>query len=122
MSRLTVTAVFSLLLLMMMSPVAHAGTITLNFGAPLTVTTSADQDAALQRMLTRVNAERSAGGFSTYATIEAWLRDVLVSAVKSYKEQAKTLDAGDACATYKALSASEQATIDGALNGKSPCP
>lgn len=121
MRRLLTATTFSLLLASWAFD-AHAGSITLNFGAPLTVTTNADQDAALQRVLASVNADRSAGGLSTYATVEAWLRDILVSAVKSYQDQAKTMDAGDACATYKALSASAQATIDGVLNGKSPCP
>ena len=100
---------------------ADAGSISLDFGAPITITTTTAQDASLTRLLAKINAERVASGQTPYATREAWLKDILVGAVQSYRDQAAKADAEDACVTYAAASTTVQNQIKTALGGKAPC-
>src|SRR3990167_7690355 len=90
---------------------ADAGSIQLDFGTPVTITTTAAQDASLTRLLAKINAERVASGQTPYATREAWLKDILVGAVQSYREQAAKADAEDACVSYAAASTTVQNQI-----------
>jgi hypothetical protein len=103
---------------------AEAGTITLDFGAPLTLTTTAGQDAALQRL----RAISQARGLP-YTTVEIMLRAFLVEHVGNRVQEAKQLDAGEGCERYRTLTAAQQATIDsnfgtslGLGRAVSPCP
>lgn len=99
---------------------ATAGTITMSFGAPQTLTTTAGQDAKLARLITADNAARTAQGLPT-RTLEQYLVDVLTDAVKSYLAQTDAADVVAACAKYKTLSGAARTQIDTALSG-SPCP
>jgi hypothetical protein len=103
---------------------AEAGTITLNFGNALTLTTSAAQDAALERL----RAISVARGLP-YTTVEIMLRAFLVEHVGNRVQEAKQLDAGEGCERYRTLTAAQQATIDSNLGTSlglgravSPCP
>ena len=101
---------------------ADAGSIQLDFGSPQTITTTAAQDASLTRLLAKINAERGgSSGLVPYATVEAWLKATLQSAIQSYRDQAAKADAEDACVTYNAASTVVQNQIKTALRGKSPC-
>ena len=106
--------------LLLIPSAVSAGTITLNFGTPQTITTTAAQDAALTRTLAAVNRDRLPT--DQLATVELWLREVLQSAVASYVAEARTRNAEDACGTFRGLPAPQQAMITGLLGGKSPCP
>lgn len=110
-------------LLLVVSVEAHAGSIALNFGTPLTLTTTAAQDTALARVLADVNAEkaRQIPPLPPF-TLEEFLGYVLNTAVQTYVQQARTRNAADACATYQALVPADQAIVLGKLGGKSPCP
>jgi hypothetical protein len=103
---------------------AEAGTITLNFGAPQTLTTTAPQDAALQRLVARSNADRAGQVPPLPArTIEQYLRDVLITAVGSYFLQAKEAEGEDFCIAWKAKTPAERAAVVTAHGGNEPpCP
>src|SRR5919106_537942 len=112
------------MMILLTASVAHAGTITLNFGAPLTITTTAAQDAALERL----RAISQARGLP-YTTIEIMLRAFLVEQVQGRVQEAKQLDAGEGCERYRNLTPAQQATIDsnfgtslGLGRPVSPCP
>jgi hypothetical protein len=111
-------------LLMLTTEAASAGSITLDFGAPVTITTTAQQDAALARIRQHLNASLPAA--EQHATTEAMLRSILVSAIASYRDQAATLHRDDACTHYRALTAAQRATVDANFGPpgqpKSPCP
>ena len=103
-------------------PVA-AGSITINFGAPQTLTTTASHDAFLTNMLARENARRAAqtpplGAF----TMERYLQDLIVKMLRGYQTEAAGLDSQDACATFQGLLTAQQQSILTSLGGKSPCP
>ena len=99
---------------------ATAGSITMSFGAPQTLTTTGGQDAKLAKFLAKDNAERVTQGLPT-RTLEQYLLDVLTAAVTSYLKGADERDAVDACAKYKTLSGAEKTTITTLLLAN-PCP
>jgi hypothetical protein len=103
---------------------AYGGTITLNFGSAQTLTTTPAQDAALGRIRTFLNTQRAPA--DQYATIEAMLRDILLTALTSYRDQATELIRDDACAHYRSLTPAQRTTIDAnfgpAGSPRSPCP
>ena len=112
-----------ILLLLVVGSAAQAGTIVVNFGTPQTLTTTARQDAFLTSMLARENTRRAAQNPPLIAwTMEQYLNDLIVKMLKGYQTEAAGLDHQDACTTFKALTAAQQATIVTSMGGKSPCP
>ena len=96
-------------------PLSHAGTIVIDFGTPLTITTTARQDTFLAALLARANAQGPA------MTIEQYLRDIFLATLDSYRQQAEVFEKSDACAKFKVLTAAQQSTITTALGGNNPC-
>ena len=114
---------FIFFLVVLFAPLpASAGTITLNFGAPVTITTTTAEDAALERARVALGRRRGREGGVQFATVEAMLREILSDAIVHHKRGADDLDAGDACVAYKALTAAQRNAINAQLGGKSPCP
>ena len=110
------------LIMLLFSLPMLAGTITLNFGTPIIITTTATQDAAIVRLLAIENANRAEQIPPLPAwTAEQWLRSVLVGALQSHVERASAYEATEACAAYRKLGAGAQTTIRTSLGG-SPCP
>lgn len=99
---------------------AHAGSVTLDFGNALTVTTTAEQDAALRALVDGANATLPAG--ATPWTIEGYLVDRFTQAVGSWTAAHRQAEAVKACEAYTALDAAGQQAVKDALGGKSPCP
>ena len=112
------------LALLALATVADAQSVVINLGTGArTITPTAAQVARIGRLRDIENAERVAQKPPLAAiTSEQWLENILISAVKSYVQQANELDAKDACVTYRAASAPTKSTVDTALGGKSPCP
>lgn len=110
-----------LLLLVLGTLPLSAGTIVLNFGKPVTLTTTAAQDAAITRVLATINADRVAKKLPVF-TAEQWLQDVLIDAITSYTDQARSQESVSACATFRKLPPAQQASIRSTLGGDSPCP
>lgn len=98
---------------------AHAGSVTLDFGVAQTLTTTAEQDAALQRVVDHANATRPAGQAAW--TIETYLIDRFQRAAASWTAAARVAEAAQACETYKTLTAADQQVIKDKLAGRSPC-
>jgi hypothetical protein len=97
---------------------AEAGTITLSFGAPQTITTTAAQDARLEKL----RAHSQARGLP-YATIEAMLRAFLLDHLQQKVEEARGVEGGDFCAAFKAKTPAERAATIAAHGGNEPaCP
>ncbi len=102
----------------------EAGTVTFDFGGtPVTLTTTARQDAALARLLVRDNAVR-AGNVPPDAalTVEEYVRQVLLADIQGFRNAGEGVDQKDACTAYQALVLSGQNQIKTALGGHNPCP
>lgn len=112
-----------MLMAIVLGGIAEAGTITIDFGAPVTITTTAAQDAAIQKLVDRVNSERASQDPPLPAlTREQWIRGVMAQAIQSYRDQAAHIDAIEACVVFKSLTVAQQTALISALGGKSPCP
>lgn len=102
---------------------AHAGSVAFDFGNPLTLTTTAEQDAKLAKFLAKVNAERQAQAPPLPAiTIEQYLRAAMTNTVRDQVQQGSQDEAAQFCVAYKALGANAQNQITAAGGGHSPCP
>ena len=77
--------------------------------------TSAAQDAKLAKVLVRINAERVAAEEEEFATIEEYLRWVLIEAVKSYIKTQETLDGDTIGDAYEAADSATQAQVEAIL-------
>lgn len=104
--KLILTAIMILLL----TTGAWAGSITLDFGTPLTITTSAKQDAAIQTLVDDSNDKRAKANPPLSAqSKEQYLRSVLVSAIKSWRQQ---VDDRQGQGVKSAWQSADQATKD----------
>ena len=115
----------SLVLILLAANLVYAvDTITINMGGtPVILSMNATNKTMLTRLMTRENARRAAQLPPLVAlTLEEFVRDLLVDMVRGYKVQSAGQDHVDACATLKALSATEQNTIIAQMGGTSPCP
>ena len=81
----------------------------------LTFNTTAAWDVKLDKVLARVNAGRVAAEEEEFATIEAYLRFVLINAVKSYVARQDEVDHADRKAAFEAATENVQNQIDAAL-------
>ena len=115
---------FVLIGLFFVASVVSAGSITIDLGTgSRVVSTTAAQEAALQRLTDDENVQRAAQKPPLPAfTREEYLRAVMISAVQSYLQQARERDKTTACTTYASATATVRNQIDTALGGKSPCP
>jgi hypothetical protein len=112
---------WSLVLLLMVSPMASAATITIDFGAPETITPTAKQIAKMEKRLARVNTQRTAQGLSTL-TIEQFLKNASTTIVEQETQEGGDTEAQQSCENYAAATTEVKNTIDTALGGLSPCP
>ena len=88
-----------------------------------TTTTTARQDAVLDALLTRINAQRAASNPPQSAlTADQLFQQLVRTAVGQYAEEYAQATRDSACAAFKALSPTAQAAILVQLGGKSPCP
>lgn len=97
------------------------GTIAIDFGIPLTITTNAQQNAFLARLLARENvrlATQTPPG--TALTQEQWLRDVIQATLVGYRQQNIDKDKVDAQAAFAALSGAQQNQVVTLLGGNNP--
>lgn len=103
---------------------AQAGTAVFTFGGtPLTLTTDADQDAYLTRLLTKENELRAAASPPRATlTLEEYVRDALVRELASRKQVADTLAIEDFCVSYNAASDPDKTTVRTIGGNNSPCP
>lgn len=101
---------------------ALAQSIVIDLGTgPVTMNPTAGQVTSIQRLTDRENVQRKAQTPPVAAlTREEYIRNVLVSAVKDYVQQAREYNAKDACDNYAAASAAVKNQVDAALKG-SPC-
>lgn len=96
-------------------------TITIDFGAPLTITTNAQQNAFLARLLARENVRLAAQTPpGTALTQEQWLRDVIQATLVGYRQQNIDKDKVDAQAAFAALSGAQQNQVVTLLGGNNP--
>ena len=86
-----------------------------------TTTTTARQDAVLDALLTRINAERAKSGQAAL-TADQIFQQLMRTAIGQYAEEYAQATRDSACAAFKALSPTDQAAILVQLGGKSPCP
>lgn len=68
----------------------------------ITLTTTAPQDAILQRLLTKVNAGRVAIGQAALADVPALVTFLLVTSVQQYRDQQLSEDASAVSDAYVA--------------------
>ena len=110
-------------MLVLLTPtLAGAGTITVDFGIPLTITTTTEQDKDLERVLADLNAVRASFTRPLPAlTVGEYLHDVLSNAVKTAVQEGRRKNALDACAAYTSLPRERQSSIRTELGGKAPC-
>lgn len=104
--------------------VTYAGTVQFTFGGtPVTLTTTANQDTFLTRLLTRENAARAARTPpDSPLTLEQYMRDVFMATLQGYKQQADGLEKVDFCTVFPMLTASQRNQITALGGGSSPCP
>jgi hypothetical protein len=94
------------------------GSITLDFGAPETMTFTAAQRSRFEKM----RAHSQARGLP-YPTIERMLRAFLADHLGQRDEEARGLEGADFCTRFKALTAAQQAAITTQTGGNAPpCP
>lgn len=111
-----------LLMLAMSSGAASAGSVALDFGAPQTLTSTAEQDALLKGpFLDWINRQRTAANEPGFVTLEHYLKYVLAENVKQWLVKAKEHRAVMACEVWTTLSANAQNQIRTALGGNTPC-
>lgn len=111
-----------LLMILAVAMPAESGSITFDFGSPLTLSTTAAQDAAIQKLVDAVNTRRAAATPPLGPiTREQYLRSILVDAVASYVKEVQVLEAVEACMAYTALTTVEQDDIKTRLGGRAPC-
>ena len=117
------TLVFWCVLLTSGLPV-WAGTTVFTFGgSPVTLTTNANQDAYLARLLVKENQARaSAVPPRTALTLEQFVRDIFVAELQERKSLADTAETTDFCTSYNAASGANQTTVRTIGGGNNPCP
>lgn len=105
-----------ILLLLALAVPLSAGTITINFGSPLVITTTAAQDAKLTRALALYNAEtgKSLG-------MEQFIKQMIIAGVEQFVNKVNETEQLEACTTFNTLGASAKNQILTALGGKNPC-
>ena len=88
-----------------------------------TVTTTARQDAVLDALLTRINAQRAASNPPQSAlTADQLFQQLVSTAIGQYVAEYSDKIRADACAAFQALSPADQLNILTTLGGKTPCP
>jgi len=114
----------SVCVFLLLATVASAGTIVFTFnGTPVTLTTTADQDTYLQRLLVQENQRRTASEPPRDTlTLEEYVREALVRELASRKQVADTLAIEDFCTNYNAASDPDKAGVRAVGGGNSPCP
>ena len=83
--------------------------------ATITLTTTANQDAILARLLIAQNADRAAQQLAPYADAPAMVRGILVAAVQSWRAQQNDEDLRQVGAAYVAAPSATQATVRSTL-------
>ena len=99
-------------------------TVVIDLGStPVVLHVNPANKAMLTRLMARENTRRTAQSPPLAAlTLEEFMRDLIIDMVRGYKVQSAGHDVADACATFRALSGANQATITAQLGGVSPCP
>ena len=116
----TIAAALLALLLLPLAGSAQTPSVTIAVaGAPVTLTPTAAQVAALQAVVDAVNANERKG--LPPWTVNQWLEFVLVGRVQSALETYRAKEAQTACAAFKKLTAAKQKAITDELGGKAPC-
>ena len=83
--------------------------------ATITLTTTANQDTILARLLTSMNVERTAQSLAPYVDVPAMVRGILVGAVQSWRSQQDDEDLRQVGAAYVAAPSATQATVRSTL-------
>jgi len=97
------------------------GTIAIDFGAPLTITTTAQQNTFLSRVLVRINNQGAAQVPPLPArTMEQFIRDVVVASIQQYRDVAVQNDTVDAKIAFGNLTQTQQNQIVTLLGGNNP--
>lgn len=94
---------------------AHSPAFVSAGSVDISIPTTQAQDAKLARLLETVNAERVDRGLEPYADFNAYAKDVLIEAVKSYIKAAEAADKSEVAEAYAAANATLQAQIRQAL-------
>ena len=104
--------------------VVWAGSAVFTFGGtPLTLTTTAPQDAFLNRLLVKENALRASRvPPAVPLTLEQYMRDIFVTQLQELKRSSDTHETVDFCTAYNALTAPQKAGIMTLGGGNNPCP
>jgi hypothetical protein len=114
-------SVFVVLLIVAMARLAQAGSVTFDFGNPITLTRADDGEVAPGHP--QVHAVGPAQEPPIAAlTIEQYLRASLTNTVREQVQQGSQDEAAQFCVAYKALGANAQNQITAAGGGNSPCP
>jgi len=83
--------------------------------ATITLTTTANQDTILARLLVAQNASRVEQQLAPYADVQAMVRGILVGAVQSWRAQQDDEDLRQVGAAYVAAPSATQATVRSTL-------
>jgi hypothetical protein len=103
---------------------AHAQSVTFDFGQPQTWTATAEDQEALTRLLQEINRQRAESRPPLPAwTIEDWQIFVLSHTMAAYHREVQALYAQDGCAVFRREASEDtKAAILPHFGGKSPCP
>ena len=83
--------------------------------ATITLTTTANQDTILARLLVAQNASLVEQQLAPYADVQAMVRGILVGAVQSWRAQQDDEDLRQVGAAYVAAPSATQATVRSTL-------
>lgn len=113
-----------LLLLVCSASLAFAGTVTFTFGGtPVTLTTTAAQDAFLTRLLGKENQLRASKVPPQAAiSLETFMRNIFTDELQERKTVADTYEETDFCIAFNAASAATRNATIAQYGNNSPCP
>jgi hypothetical protein len=97
--------------------IASAGTVTFDFGTPLTLSTTPKQDLLLERARSDANLQAE-----SRLTMEEFLREALIREIQAAVQSARKANQTTACEKFQTATPEIQAQIMGALDDKNPCP
>lgn len=86
-----------------------------------TVTTSANEDQALQTSLDEVINPRRAKNFQAPWTLTQYVQHLFNENLRSVKEQFDADEVSKSCLAYRELSEPDRITVRTLLGGRSPC-
>ena len=83
--------------------------------ATITLTTTANQDTILARLLVAQNASRVEQQLAPYADVQAMVRGILVGAVQSWRAQQEQEDTAQVGKAYVEATPAKQASVRSTL-------